>query len=212
MCPKQNSLRAWSSLFYAVVWTVWEARNICVFEEKEVSIVYASDLVNEVCVDRRKCTVCPKQVWFPHCVNSLKFNVDGSSRGKPGLAGIGCVLCNENGRVLCLFLAHVGIEDSNTTKIMAIHRALQLCVTKPALIGRDIVIIIDSKVAVSWINNMEVYGSLKHVELIYNIRGFSKFLGGVPVVYNPRHTNSFADSLAKMGSNMMEDRLEWGDI
>ncbi|KAK2646243.1 hypothetical protein Ddye_021438 [Dipteronia dyeriana] len=136
MCPKQNSLRAWSSLFYVVVWTVWESRNICVFEEKEVSIVYASDLVkfrvgwwfkhhghgsqeaitsillniSEVCVDRRKCSVCPKQVWFPPYVNGLKFNVDGSSRGKPGLAGIGGVLRNENGRVLCLFQLMLGLK------------------------------------------------------------------------------------------------------
>ncbi|KAK0606854.1 hypothetical protein LWI29_005256 [Acer saccharum] len=35
---------------------------------------------------------------------------------------------------------------------------------------------------------------------------------GLSVVYNPRGTNSLADNLAKMGSNMIGDKLEWGDI
>ncbi|KAK3199353.1 hypothetical protein Dsin_022768 [Dipteronia sinensis] len=90
-----------------------------------------------------------KEEWFPPSVNGLKFNVDGSSRGKPGQAGIGGVLHNANGRILCLFSAHVGMEESNTSEILAIHRALKLCVSKPELKGRDMVIVSDSKVAVS---------------------------------------------------------------
>ena len=42
----------------------------------------------------------------------LKFNVDGATRGKPGLVGIGGVLRNHKGEVMYMFSKHVGIKDS----------------------------------------------------------------------------------------------------
>ena len=36
--------------------------------------------------------------WSPPLNDSLKFNVDGSSRGKPGHSGIGGVLRDGNGK------------------------------------------------------------------------------------------------------------------
>ncbi|KAK3206963.1 hypothetical protein Dsin_021009 [Dipteronia sinensis] len=238
LCPKSNSLRAWCSMFYAIVWTVWEFRNTCLFEGRSISFASASDLIKfrvgwwfkhhglgsnepiasillnirDICVDKKKRKNHYKEEWFPPSVNGLKFNVDGSSRGKPGPAGIGGVLRNANGRILCLFSAHMGLEEYNTTEILAIHRALELCISKPELKGRDMVIVSDSKVAVSWVNNRDDFGSLKHVDLIYDIREFMKVLKGIDVVYNPRHRNSFADNLAKMGSSNIGDRLVWGDL
>lgn len=46
--------------------------------------------------------------WVPPTREVLKFNVDETARGKPGLAGIGGVLCNSDGDVLVLFSKHVG--------------------------------------------------------------------------------------------------------
>ncbi|KAK3206946.1 hypothetical protein Dsin_020992 [Dipteronia sinensis] len=208
MCPNPKSRRAWCSLFYAVVWTFWESRNIKFFEGNEASISSAADLVKfrvgwwfkhhgkgslepittillnlrELCIDKGNVKPQHKEAWCPSGINGIKFNVDGSSR------------------------------DSNTTEILAIHKALELCVSRTELLGRDIVIASDSKVPVSWVNNSEAFGSLKHVDLIYDIKEFMKVLGGASVVFNPRHTNSCADNLAKMGSNLSGDRLEWGDL
>lgn len=42
--------------------------------------------------------------WVPPPLDgALKFSVDGEARGKPGLIGIGRVLCNSKGDVLVFF-------------------------------------------------------------------------------------------------------------
>lgn len=45
--------------------------------------------------------------WVPPLPGSLKFNVDGAARGKPGPAGIGGVLRNYKGEVLFMFSNHL---------------------------------------------------------------------------------------------------------
>lgn len=50
---------------------------------------------------------CILQVWVPPLVVELKFNVNGASRGKPGLARVGGVLRNSHGVLLVLFSKHV---------------------------------------------------------------------------------------------------------
>ncbi|KAJ6878398.1 hypothetical protein NC651_030978 [Populus alba x Populus x berolinensis] len=56
--------------------------------------------------------------WFPPKSHVLKRNVDGSSIGKPRLAGIGGVLHNHKGLVLGFFSAPVGIKDSNEAELL----------------------------------------------------------------------------------------------
>ena len=46
--------------------------------------------------------------WFAPLVGTLKFNMDGASRGKPGPAGARRVLCNSNGEVLLIYLEECG--------------------------------------------------------------------------------------------------------
>ena len=142
--------------------------------------------------------------------DGLKFNVDGSARGKPGPAGIGGVLRISDGKILCLFSTYVGIKDSNTAEILALHRACDLCSSNASLKGRDVVFASDSKTEVSWVNNTSSIGSFKHVNLIYEIRSFLYYSGTLVVVHNHRSTHSLADVLAKAGSNSCGNRTEWG--
>ncbi|KAK3205589.1 hypothetical protein Dsin_019635 [Dipteronia sinensis] len=72
--------------------------------------------------------------WIPPTSDRLKFNVDGSARGKPGPTGVGGVLRDSTGQE------------------------------------------------------------------------------GSEISFNPRSSNSFADKLAKMGSSLAGDFIEWGDI
>ena len=148
--------------------------------------------------------------WIPPEPNSLKFNVDGSVMGKPGPAGIGGVLRDENGKVLCLFSVHMGILDSNTTELLAIKKAIELISENQNLFGRDIAIVSDSKVAVSWVNKGD-FGNVNQVKDIYDIREKLQDLNFVKVVFDSRIFNSFADSLAKMGANARGDFVDWGD-
>ena len=86
-------------------------------------------------------------------LDNLKFNVDGSVKGKPGLADIGGVLRDSNGKILCLFSYYMGILDSNAAEIWAVKRAVDLCLSNSNLRGRNISIVSDSKVSVWWVNN-----------------------------------------------------------
>ncbi|KAK3230293.1 hypothetical protein Dsin_002174 [Dipteronia sinensis] len=148
--------------------------------------------------------------WPPPPIG-FKFNVDGSARGKPGLTGIRGILWDMEGKVHCLFSFLVGSKDSNMTKILAIQKACQLCALNTVLLGSNITIVSDSKVVVSWVNNNDGVGSLKHVDIIYDFRCLRNMMRGLSIEYNSRATNSLAENLAKMGSNMEGDIVVWGD-
>ena len=238
MSPGSKYLRAWVTLFYAIVWTIWETRNARIFEKKVISQDQASDLVRfrvgwwfkhhrggsqdpitsillnirDRCVDSKKTKTIRREGWIPPGIEDLKFNVDGSSRGKPGMAGIGGVLRDHNGKIMCIFSNFIGVEESNTAEILAIHRAMELCASRAELLGRKIVIASDSTVAVSWVNKSEDLGSFKHIDTIYDIKTYLKDWGNCSVEFNYRNSNSFADSLAKMGSSRQGDFLQWGDL
>ena len=66
----------------------------------------------------------------------------------------------------------------------------------------------DSKVAVSWVNK-DGFGSLKNVDTIYDIRNKLNRMANSVLVFKSRGSNSFTDMLAKRGSNMEDDFLEW---
>ena len=105
----------------------------------------------------------------------------------------------------------MGILDSNTTELLAIKRAAELITENPILKGRDIAIVSDSKVAVSWVNQGD-FGNVAQVKEIYDIREMLKDLILVKVVFDSRIFNSFTDSLAKMGAKAVGDFVEWGDV
>ena len=103
------------------------------------------------------------------------------------------------------------MNDSNTAQILAIHKACELVISNPLLLGRNIEIISDSKTAVSWIQNGGV-GNLKHVNEIYDIRSYMDNVGGINISHHTRASNGFADNLAKMGARMSGDFVEWSDV
>ncbi|KAK3218345.1 hypothetical protein Dsin_012315 [Dipteronia sinensis] len=104
---------------------------------------------NDLCVEEKRVNKALIKDWIPPLMDTLKFNVDGSARGSPGMAGIGGVMRDSRGKVVCLFSYFVGTTDSNSAEILAIKKEAELCHANPALRGRDISIVSDSKVAVS---------------------------------------------------------------
>jgi hypothetical protein len=68
----------------------------------------------------------------------LEWNVDGSSLGKPGPAGIGGVLSDHNRMVLCLFSIPAGVKDSNEAELLAIVKAPELSSPGEDMFGRNI--------------------------------------------------------------------------
>jgi hypothetical protein len=237
LCPSLDRKRAWNVLFFAVIWTIWESRNGVVFRSSQACIGLALDTIKfrvalwfknhgqgsncdltllmldirERCVDSVPTKVQKSVVWVPPMGDELSFNVDGSARGNPRDAGIGGVLRDSSGKVLCLFSLYVGVVDSNSAEVLAIHRACQLISSNVRLASRNIALISDSKTAVSWIKSKD-FGNFKLVNLIYDIRSFLHNSIGKSIFFKPRGSNSFADSLAKGGSSRSGDRLEWSDF
>ncbi|KAK3184861.1 hypothetical protein Dsin_032147 [Dipteronia sinensis] len=70
----------------------------------------------ELCVKWTKAKPNKILDWIPPNVESLKFNVDASLRGNLGPAGIGGVLRDSRGSVLCMFSQSVGNCDSNSAE------------------------------------------------------------------------------------------------
>ncbi|KAK3199561.1 hypothetical protein Dsin_022976 [Dipteronia sinensis] len=183
----------------AVVWSIWEARNQAIFKEKEIEQVQVVDMI--------KFRV---SWWFKHHdkgstepITSILLNIPDVCKESCKLEDalerqVGGVLRNSGGKVLCIFLCHVGIQRSNTAEIMAIGKACSLCASRMELSGKEIVILSDSKVAVSWIFT-EGIGNLDNCEAIYDIRDCLRSMPTISVVFSSRATNSFCGQLGEKG-------------
>ena len=86
--------------------------------------------IKDICVESNRRKISEVQKWIPP-ITGFKFNVDGSSRGSPGHGGIGGVLRDSGGRVVCIFSAYVGTQDSNTAELFAIYRACSFYASSP---------------------------------------------------------------------------------
>ncbi|KAK3230650.1 hypothetical protein Dsin_002531 [Dipteronia sinensis] len=214
---------------------MWENRNNKVFKNKYVSVDQAEEdvkfrvvwwfkhyakgskdtvtamLLNikDLCIDVKPAIRTVSTAWLPPALITLKFNVYGSALGKPGQVGIGGVLRDFKGNVLCSFSLFIGVHESNTAEIKAIQKACALCVSNYSLIGRKIEVISDSNVAVSWVNNGG-FGNINHVDTIYDIRSNLAILAATVVSFASRDSNHMADRLAKMGSSKMGEFVLWG--
>ncbi|KAK2654687.1 hypothetical protein Ddye_014543 [Dipteronia dyeriana] len=166
--------------------------------------------IKEACVDSIPDKRSKIEAWCPPHCDTLKFNIDGSARGSLGPAGIGGVLRDRSGKVIILFSVFIGINESNAAEIMAIRKVCEICTSKGDLTDRKVLIASDSKVVMSSVIN-EDFGSLKHVNIIYEIQSMLRSLINIEVVYNSRSTNSFTDMLAKKGSSKSGDFVVWSD-
>lgn len=134
-----------------MVWTLWFQRNQVVFKKVKtdwpLSFIIKMSLgfwlkgwhqntpfspgdvvsnLESVCLWRRERSHRPAVSWRPPPPNRLKWNVDGSSKGKLVAAGIGGVLRDEHGTIKAMFSAFVGIRDSNEAEFIAIVYALEM--------------------------------------------------------------------------------------
>lgn len=62
--------------------------------------------------------------WHPPPQGFLKFNIDGASKGNPGLAGYGGVLRDNSGCILLIFHCHFKKATNNMVELMALEQCL----------------------------------------------------------------------------------------
>ncbi|XVF17216.1 hypothetical protein REPUB_Repub10bG0100300 [Reevesia pubescens] len=86
----------------------------------------------------------------------VKFNVNGSVKGNPGLAGCGGVLKTSDGSIVALFLGLIGYSDSNMVELMAIKLALEVFVKTKQFRKDQLIIESDSFIATKWVLDLEI--------------------------------------------------------
>ncbi|GMJ03941.1 hypothetical protein like AT4G29090 [Hibiscus trionum] len=213
----------WVASVTALLWSLWLAKNEYIFRGKCLNLAELCFLVKLqsyywIKVDRRgevfpesiwwtcpaqfEVSAQPKRVrvgrcWQPPLRGVLKFNTDGSARGKPGPAGFGGVMRDEDSRILGLFSGPLGVMDSNEAEVRAIAFALGLIQEREWRKG-CVIIESDSQVALSWVTQ-----STKHPwrlwEVFLAIDQACQVAYDIQFCYVPREANGFADVLAKEG-------------
>lgn len=59
--------------------------------------------------------------------SKMKVYIDGASRGNPGQAGVGVVVCDAGGRLACSFSHYLGRTTNNVAEYQALILALRRC-------------------------------------------------------------------------------------
>jgi ribonuclease HI len=78
----------------------------------------------------------------------LEVNIDGASRGNPGLSAIGIMVKN-NGIILVEHAEFLGIRTNNQAEYEALKRALEIC----NQLDKEITILSDSELLVNQRNS-----------------------------------------------------------
>lgn len=124
----------------------------------------------------------------------IHAHTDGASRGNPGESGIGIVLRDERGKILCSEGWYIGHATNN----IAEYRALLACLEKAARLGcRKLIVHSDSELIV---RQMEGTYRVKNKTLQKYYRMVHDLLRGMPFEFSIRHVdreeNRDADRLA----------------
>ena len=119
------------------------------------------------------------------------INIDGASRGNPGLSGIGSVITKGNSKIL-EYKEFIGKKTNNQAEYAALKKALQIA----SALDNEITILSDSELVVNQRNNRYKVRN-KQIKMIS--REISNLEGGFKtVIYKhiSREENGSADLLA----------------
>jgi ribonuclease HI len=124
--------------------------------------------------------------------NLLTINIDGASRGNPGLSGIGVVI-SRDGQKIAEYKEFVGNTTNNLAEYLALKKALKIAST---LNDDEITILSDSELVVKQRNRSYKVRS-KQLKMIFReVNNLEKYFRSVSYRHVPRENNSAADLLA----------------
>ncbi|KAK1552910.1 hypothetical protein Q3G72_025557 [Acer saccharum] len=117
-----------------------------------------------------------------------------------GLGGIGGLLRNSVGDIVCLFSAPIGVGSALDSEVQAILKACQMCVNVLCPADVNITIEFDSQAAVSCVNGAGEVGNLMIRECILDIKEILLICKPrLSVKAISRESNMAADFLANQG-------------
>lgn len=127
---------------------------------------------------------------------NIKVYTDGASRGNPGLAGIGVVICNEDNDISETHKKFIGEYTNNSAEYLALIESVKI-LKRSELNFSHITFYLDSELVVKQIKGEY---KIKHSDLIKLSLEFWKEIKSLnknfSIFHIPREKNKAADRLA----------------
>jgi len=120
-------------------------------------------------------------------------NIDGASRGNPGLSAIGIII-KQNEKILLEHSEFLGVRTNNQAEYEALRRALEICNT----LDKEITIFSDSDLLVNQRNTKYKIRNQNLKMISREISNLEKNFDKIQYRRIPREKNNKADKLANM--------------
>ena len=121
------------------------------------------------------------------------MNIDGASRGNPGLSAIGIII-KQNEKILIEHSEFLGVRTNNQAEYEALRRALEICNT----LDKEITIFSDSDLLVNQRNTKYKIRNQNLKMISREISNLEKNFDKIQYRHIPREKNNKADKLANM--------------
>ena len=121
------------------------------------------------------------------------MNIDGASRGNPGLSAIGIII-KQNEKILLEHSEFLGVRTNNQAEYEALRRALEICNT----LDKEITIFSDSDLLVNQRNTKYKIRNQNLKMISREISNLEKNFDKIQYRHIPREKNNKADKLANM--------------
>ena len=143
-----------------------------------------------------------KDIWQPPH-GFLKINIDGASKGNPGMAGFGGVIRDEKGHIKDIFHSHLGTATNNMAELMALEQCLEILVDSNS---HNVIIEADSELIIRAAKRIcngtapdKVSKHWRLSQVFHCISSHLRTLRTVSFVHVRRKANMLADRLANEG-------------
>ena len=123
----------------------------------------------------------------------LEVNIDGASRGNPGLSAIGIIIKN-NEKILKEHSEFLGVRTNNQAEYEALKRALEICNT----LDKELTVFSDSELLVNQRNAKYKIRNQNLKMISREISNLEKNFDKIQYRRIPREKNNKADKLANM--------------
>jgi ribonuclease HI len=123
----------------------------------------------------------------------IEVNIDGASRGNPGLSAIGIII-KQNEKILIEHSEFLGVRTNNQAEYEALRRALEICNT----LDKEITIFSDSDLLVNQRNTKYKIRNQNLKMISREISNLEKNFDKIQYRHIPREKNNKADKLANM--------------
>ena len=145
----------------------------------------------------------------------MKFNIDGASKGNPGVAGYGRVIRDEQGYIKIIFHSHLGKATNNMAEFMALEQSLEILIDSNL---HNAIIEVDSELIINSVKNIcngttpENFSKCWRLLQVYQrIQSHPRNMRTLRFVHVRKTTNMLVDRLANEGVLYTENnkRYAW---